>query len=296
MNSVTVWTVPLVCFFLSAFAGPAAAQSRIRIRGSDTMLHLNEQWAKRFMEQQKDLSIEVSGGGSGVGLRSLIAGEVELAAASRELKPEEVAALTTADQRPPIRVEVALDAVAVYVHESNQVAWLTIDQLRRIYAGSITNWSEVGGRNAAIHLHSRNNDSGTFAFFMDLVMQGKTMHPSTRMLPSTDAVIAALSRDLRGIGYGGIGYAAGVRSLRIIDTESNEPIEPSNLNVVTEIYPLSRPLLLYARADKLSAQTEAFLRWILGVRGQKIVAEEHYFPLPKSRRVLSLPSVAKAKG
>jgi phosphate transport system substrate-binding protein len=285
----------LICLLALAFTSSTNAQTRIQIRGSDTMLHLNEQWAKRFMEQQKSLSIEVSGGGSGVGLRSLIAGEVELAAASRELKPEEVAALTTADQRPPIRVEVALDAVAVYVHESNQVAWLSIDQLRKIYDGSITNWSEVGGRNTAIHLHSRNNDSGTFAFFMDLVMQGKTMHPSTRMLPSTDAVTSAISRNLRGIGYGGIGYAAGVRSVRIIDAESNEPVEPSNLNVVTELYPLSRPLLLYARADKLSAETEAFLRWILGVRGQKIVSEEHYFPLPKSRRVLHLPTTDKAQ-
>jgi ABC-type phosphate transport system substrate-binding protein len=83
--------------------------------------------------------------------------------------------------------------------------------------------------------------------------------------------------------------------VRIIDAESNEPVEPSNLNVVTELYPLSRPLLLYARADKLSAETEALLRWILGVRGQKIVSEEHYFPLPKSRRVLHLPTTDKAQ-
>lgn len=294
MNSRLIPVFLLACWIASGHCG-ALAQEQIRIRGSDTMLHLNEQWAKVFMQQNKDVSLVVGGGGSGVGLRSLIAGEVELAAASRELKAEEVAALTTADQRPPLRVEVALDAVAVYVHESSQVSWLTIEQLRKIYDGSYTNWSEVGGRNAPISLYSRNNDSGTFAFFTELVMQGKTMHPSTQMLPSTEAVTGIVSRNLRGIGYGGIGYAAGVRSVRIIDTESNEPVEPSNLNVVTEMYPLSRPLLLYARADKVTPKTEAFLRWILGVRGQKIVAEEHYFPLPKSRRVLNLPASAKTE-
>lgn len=271
-------------------AGLANASEVIRIQGSDTMLHLNEQWARAYMQFNRGIQIEVSGGGSGLGLSALKQGAATIAAASRQLKPEEVEELTRLDGRPPMQIEVALDAVAVFVHESNQVSWLSVDQLRRIYLGEISNWKEVGGRDMAIARYSRNKDSGTHAFFTEAVLRGAAFHSSTQLLPSTEAVTAAVSRNLRGIGYGGIGYASGVRSVKIIDEDSGEPVEPSNINVITEMYPLSRPLYFYVLPKAFSPELESFLRWVLSAKGQKIVAEEHYYPLPKSRRQILIPA------
>ena len=278
----------LTNFLIASLFGAALmpAAEPIRIRGSDTMIYLNEKWAAAYKVLNPDVDINATGGGSGLGIKSLINGEADIAAASRPLTAEERQQIKAVDGYDPVEVPVALDAVAVYVHEHNEVSWISIENLRKIYTGQISNWIELGGKNLAVHRYSRDKNSGTHDFFVSAVLQGGDFHSSVQKLPTTEAMRSAVSRNPRAIGYGGIGYSSGVRLLKVIDPESNEAMEPSNINVVTEFYPLSRPLYFYVRPKAWTVETEAFVRWVIGARGQRVVVEEHYYPLPKSRRQL----------
>lgn len=261
----------------------AAAQEVIRLQGSDTMLRINQAWAQGYGVEHPKMKVEVVGGGSGLGISALMNRKTDIAAASRPLKDAERKQASVGDAGP-IEIEVALDALAIYVHDSNPVSRLSLEQLRGIFDGTISNWSEVGGKDLQIALYSRNTDSGTHDFFQEFVLGEAEFHKSTQFLPSTAAVTTSVSRNLRGIGYGGIGYAEGVRSVRVVDPESKVAVEPSSVNVITELYPLSRPLYFYVHPEAWTPEVEAFALWVLSARGQQIVSDEHFYPLPKSRR------------
>jgi phosphate transport system substrate-binding protein len=179
---------------------------------------------------------------------------------------------------------VALDAVAVFVNQFNPTTYMTTERLRKIFSGELQSWAEIGGRNTPISLYSRNTDSGTHDFFKEMVLKGRDFSKNIQYVETTDAIRSAVATNPRSIGYGGIGYSVGVHSLKIIAEDSNSAIEPNQLNVVTELYPLSRPLYFYIHPKAMTSTVKAFVKWVLSVDGQRIVTEEQYFPLPKSRR------------
>lgn len=260
----------------SARSGEGATLS---VKGSDTMVILSQRWAEAFMEDHPSTLVQVSGGGSGAGISALLAGTADIASASRPMSERERAALRHERHVEAHETQVALDAVAVYVHADNAIPWLTMDQLADIYRGRITRWDEVGGADRAIILYSRENNSGTYAFFKERVLGGADFALTTETLPGTAAVIHAVTADLGGIGYGGIGYARGTRTVPIVDA-GGTAIEPTLENALSGRYPLSRPLFMYTAGppSDLSAELIAFAT---SDAGQALVARTGFYPLPQ---------------
>lgn len=248
------------------------AVERITIKGSDTMVILAQRWAERYMEHSRGVSIQVTGGGSGTGIAALINGTTDICNASRPITPEEALKLRERYGVSGVQVTVARDGLMVYLNKSNPVENLTLEQLRGIYTGVITNWSEVGGPDHKIIVYGRENNSGTYAYFLEEVLQGKAFSSSVQSLPGTSAVVHAIAKDKYGVGYGGTAYAAGIKAAMI------EGVSPTKENVAARSYPLGRDLYIYMRFQP-SGKTKRFIDWVLSPEGQKIVRDVGYYPI-----------------
>jgi phosphate transport system substrate-binding protein len=270
---------PLLLALAAALLLPAAARAgTVTVKGSDTMVILAQRWAEEFMKKNPSIKVQVTGGGSGVGLAALQNGTTEIADSSRPIKDKEKQAVQAKFNVAPAETAVAKDGVAFYVHESNAVQKLSIDQLRRIYEGEIKNWKDVGGKDARIVLYSRENSSGTYAYVKEEVLKGEDYAPEAQTLPGTAAVVNAVAKEPNGIGYGGAAYAKGVREVRVAATDADAGELPAKANVVSGKYPLSRNLFMYTRgAPKGEAKT--FVDWVLSPEGQAIVEKVGYYPL-----------------
>ena len=253
--------------------------STLTIKGSDTMVILAQNWAQAFMAANPGKVIQVSGGGSGTGMAALINGTADLANASRAIKDKERKQLAKRRDAEVEEFRVALDALAVYVPASNKIESLTIPQLKGIFRGQTTNWKDVGGEDKPIVLYSRENSSGTYAYFKEYVLEGEDFAATAQTLPGTAAVINAVSKDAGGIGYGGIAYAEGVRTVKVAPA-GGQPVEPTMENATSGKYPLSRFLNIYS-AGKASGIAKEYLDFVLSDDGQKIVEGVGYYPLPK---------------
>ena len=277
----------------AAAIGLAASASRagnITIKGSDTLLVLSQRWAEDYMKTHPGVTIQVTGGGSGTGIAALINGTTDFANASRRIKSEEKLAAESA-KRPPVETRVCMDALSVVVHKDNPVKELSLTQIGKIYSGYINNWKQVGGPDHAIIRYSRESSSGTYAFVKDEVLKGRDYAPDCQTMPGTSAVAEAVSRDPWGIGYGGVAYfakAPGVKILSIKATDSGLAVSPlgsdglpNNKVVYDKSYALSRYLYMYSPGPP-EGEKKAYIDWILGPEGQKIVEEVEYIPLPKA--------------
>ncbi|MGB8328740.1 MAG: phosphate ABC transporter substrate-binding protein [Polyangiales bacterium] len=253
--------------------------STLTIKGSDTMVILAQNWAEAFMKANPDKVVQVSGGGSGTGLAALINGTADLANASRPIKDKEREQLAKHRGAEPTEFRVALDALAIYVPAANKIESLTIPELKKIFRGQTTNWKDVGGEDRAIVLYSRENNSGTYAYFKEHVLDEEDFAATAQTLPGTAAVINAVSKDIAGIGYGGIAYAEGVRTLNVAPA-GGEPVEPSMQNATTGKYPLSRFLNIYSAGPPTGIAKE-YLDFVLSPQGQGIVEGVGFYPLPK---------------
>ena len=189
---------------------------------------------------------------------------------------------------------MAVDGLAVYVHESNPVSELTLQQIKAIYTGQIKNWKEVGGRDDRILLYSRENNSGTYAYFKEHVLENADFHPTAQTLPGTAAVINALAKDRRGIGYGGIAYGKGIKHLKVKRDASSPAVEPTMENVLTSKYPISRFLYWYF-AGAPTGDLKALSLWVLSKEGQTVVEKVGYYPLSDRDRLASLAKLGLAK-
>jgi len=285
-KSLTFLTIlGFCCFCLVAGAINArfalAQKGGVTITGSDTMVLLGQRWAEVYMKKNPGVSIQVSGGGSGVGIAALLNGTVDIAESSRPIKGSEKEQLKKNRGLDVVELAVALDGVAVYVNEGNPVKELTLAQLRGIYTGAITNWSKVGGRDERILLYGRENSSGTYAYFQEHVLQNGDYHPTTQALPGTAAVINAVAKDARGIGYGGVAYLKGVRALLVKEDDKTPGVEPTLENVQKNIYPISRFLYWYM-AGAPAGQIKQLADWVLTDEGQSVIEDVGYYPLPAS--------------
>lgn len=260
----------------------SGASSTLTIKGSDTMVILAQKWAQAFMSANPGRVLQVSGGGSGTGVAALINGTADLANASRPIKDKERKQLSKRRGVEAHEFRVALDSLAVYVPAANKIESLTILQLKKIFRGQTTNWKDVGGEDREIVLYSRENNSGTYAYFKEHVLDNEDFAATAQTLPGTAAVINAVSKDPAGIGYGGIAYAEGVRTVKVA-AEGSKPVEPSMENATSGTYPLSRFLNIYS-AGEPSGVAKEYLDFVLSDEGQKVVEGVGYYPLPKEAK------------
>jgi phosphate transport system substrate-binding protein len=256
---------------------PAVSQAAVTVKGSDTMVILAQRWAENYMKKNAGKKIQVTGGGSGTGISALINGTTDIANSSRPIKSDEVAKVRDRFNVLPAETAVAKDGVALYVNEANGVTQLTVDQLKSIYQGDVTNWKAVGGADAPIVLYSRENSSGTYVFFKDNVLKGEDYAASAQTLPGTAAVVNAVSKEKNGIGYGGAAYAKGVKEVKVVGKDGQGYL-PSAENVKSGKYPLSRPLFVYTRG-KATGEAKDFIDYCLSAEGQAIVTQVGYFPV-----------------
>ena len=270
-------------------------QTVITVKGSDTMVNLSQKWAEEYMKLHPDVSIQVTGGGSGTGVASLLNKTTEIANSSRELKSAEI---ETAKSKgvTPFTYQVALDGIAVIVHPKSKVDNLTVRQVSDIFAGKIKNWKEVGGADMPITLYGRENSSGTYEFFKDHVLgkvDGKQVDysPSTQVLQGTAALGEAVARDVKAIGYGGVGYFAernDVKILHIKKDENSPAISPSENNKVnyeaiwSGDYSISRYLYCFTNGEATGAVKD-FMDFIVSQEGQNVVKTMEYIPLPPKK-------------
>ena len=263
---------------LLSLALPLFAAKPLSIKGSDTMVIMNARLAEAFMNANPATQIQVTGGGSGVGIAALINGTTDIAASSRPIKTSELDKLKARFATTGYAYPIARDGLSVYLNEKNPVKELTLAQIRAIYTGAIANWKQVGGNDAPIILYSRENSSGTYAYFKDNVLLGRDFAPRAQTLQGTAAVVNAVARDGNGIGYGGAAYAKGIRFAAVKKDEKSPGVMPSLDAVRSGRYPISRFLYLYTRV-KPSREMKAFIDWATGPAGQEIVSKVGYFPV-----------------
>jgi phosphate transport system substrate-binding protein len=257
---------------------PLSAQETITVKGSDTMVILAQRWAERYMAAHKDVTIQVTGGGSGTGISALINGTTDICNASRPMKPTEHDKLKARYGSRGVEIKAALDGLSVYVHEGSPISELSLQQLKAIYTNEITNWKDLGGPDAKIILYGRENSSGTYVYFQEHVLEGEDYSTAMQSLPGTAAVVNAVARDKNGIGYGGAAYGKGIRELKVKKDAASPAYSPTLENIKTGAYPISRYLYMYVR-NRPTGAMKGFIDWALGDEGQKIVGEVGYFPI-----------------
>lgn len=287
--SVLLLLAATACGSIAVSRAEASAGSTgraIQNKGSDTLVNLALAWAERYRQLHPDISIAVTGGGSGTGIAALINGTVDIANASRQMKEDEIAA-AQANGIEPMEFTVAIDALAIIVNPANPVSELTIDQLADIYTGRITNWREVGGNDAPIVLLSRETNSGTHVYFLEeVVRKGKSDNkdifaPQTLLMPSSVGITSELRRNPNAIGYDGFGYVdpAHEKLIAVAADASLPYVLPSVESGADGSYPIARGLYIYT-AGAPTGPIRDYLDWIIGPEGQAIVAELGFVPLP----------------
>ena len=278
----------LVLLMVTGFAGCGKKdadgnKSVITNCGSDTMVNLAQAWAEEYT-RKNELKVQVLGGGSGVGIASLTDGTCDMANASRKIKPKEEARIESNRGKKPKEHIVGFDALAVYVHKDHPLDEISIEVLAEIYGdgGAIENWSEVSDKTASlgkIVRVSRQNNSGTYAYFREAVLGKKRDYKlgSIDQSGSKD-VVALVGKTPGAIGYSGMGYATDeVKMLRIAKTKGGPSVAPTVENAKNGSYPITRPLHIYTIGAP-SGSIKDYIDWIMSPEGQKVVVNLGYVP------------------
>jgi len=258
----------------------SADKTSFNIKGSDTMVILGQRWAETYMKKNAGVTIQVTGGGSGTGIAALINGTTDICESSRAMKDKEKDELKAKRNAPVVETKVALDALAVYVNGKSQIQEISVPTLAKIYKGEIKSWKDVGGPDKPIVLYGRENNSGTYGYFKEHVLDNKDFTAQVQTLAGTSAVVNAVKGDENGIGYGGIAYLEGIRGLKVKKDDTAPAVAPSLETAQNGTYPISRFLYFYTAGETTGTQKK-FIDWVVGDDGQKVIGEVGYYPLPK---------------
>ena len=258
--------------------------SSIDNKGSDTIVNLALAWAERYQSEHPDISISVTGGGSGTGIAALINKTTNIANASRKIKQEELDE-ANANGVAPLEHIIARDAIAVVVNPNNPISQLTLQQISDIYSGKINNWSEIGGEDRPIVRLSRETNSGTHVYFLETVLRmgkpdDKTLFSTdTLLLPSSEGIIAEVRQNPNAIGYDGLGYVPDdLKTIAIAPEAGDAYVLPSIATVNNKSYPIARDLYMYTDGEPQGVIKE-YLDWILSGEAQQIVADQGFVPV-----------------
>ena len=266
--------------------GEAGDSKVILNRGSDTMINVAQAWAEAYAKAAPDVSVEVAGGGSGVGIAALIDGTVQMANSSRPMKAAEREAARAARGADPVQTVAGYDALAVYVHKDNPLTSLSLPQMKALFAegGGVERWSDLGVANTAcprdrIIRISRQSSSGTYDFFREVALAKTDFKLGTLELNGSKEVVELVAHTPCAIGYSGMGYATPhVRALAIAKTPEAAPVVPTLATTLDRTYPIARPLYIYTVGEP-TGEVKRYMDWILSPEGQAIVQLVGYVPL-----------------
>lgn len=262
-------------FIAFCMYGQADAQ---RIKGSDTLLPLTQELAEEYIEEHPSREVIVTGGGTGVGIASLMENTTDMAMASRRIKFGE--RMRFAEEGLEAKeVIVAYDALAVVVNPSNPVDSLTREQLEAIFRGKITNWKEVGDDDMKIVVYSRETSSGTYEFFKESVLENRNYMASILSMPATGAIIQSVKQTKGAIGYIGLAYLNQyVKPLAVSYDGGEHYAMPSVETAADGSYPIVRPLYYYYDSTK-EAIVAPFISYALSPKGQMSVLNQGFVPV-----------------
>ncbi|QSZ68209.1 phosphate ABC transporter substrate-binding protein [Methanofollis aquaemaris] len=253
-------------------AQPPETRESISVAGSTTVLPIAQLTADLFMDTNPKTEIQVSGGGSSVGIQAVGGGTADIGMASRDLKDPEKTKFPDL-----VSHVVARDGIALIVHPSNTVGPLTIAEVKAIYKGETVNWNKVGGPDETIVVVGRDSASGTREFFHDAVMEKEDFVATQLEKNSNGAVQQTVAQTPGAIGYVGLGYLD--RSVKTVPIEVNgTPVEPSVATVTGGEYPIARSLNMFTDGEPTGVAQE-YLEFILSPDGQRIVEEEGFVPV-----------------
>lgn len=272
--------VSLLTLFGGGLLQSSCQAATVTVKGSDTMLMLGQAWAEAFMKKNNKIDVSIQGGGSGTGIAALINKTCDIAAASRPMKTKEIEKCKEKNI-VPVATIVAMDGVSFAVNTANPVKTFTLAQLKDIYTGKIKNWKQVGGKDAPIVVLSRESSSGTYVYVQDTVLKGEKYAKTALLMPSTKAIQQEISNNKNAIGYGGVAYFTDKKNIKIVPLAlkaGTAAIEPTDDNVRSKKYPLSRPLYFYTPGKPKGAAAE-YINFALSVEGQKLVTSTGYVSL-----------------
>lgn len=259
---------------LGLFSTPAlAAETEIIINGSTTVLPVMQKAGEAFMAANPGINLSISGGGSGNGIKALNEGLCQVAMSSRDIKASE-RELGAKNGVNAVRTAIAVDALVPVVHPANPVAGLSAPQLRDIYAGKISDWKEVGGEEGKIVVISRDTSSGTYETWEDIIMRKTRVMPGALLQASNGAVVQAVSKNRRAIGYIGFGYLTD--SLKKLDVDG---IEATPQTALAREWPIARELYVFTDGEPGGAAKKLIDYLTDPKKGQRSVAEVGYIPL-----------------
>ena len=257
--------------------GAYAKSSVVQIKGSDTILNASQSIVEEYMKTNKKARIAVTGGGSGVGIASLINKTADIAMASRNIKSSEVEAL----KKEGINVEevvLGYDGITVIINHGNHIKNLDKKTLAGVFAGEITNWKELGGDDAKIVVLSRDSSSGTHAYFKEEILRGGDSKSvveygqDTLYMPSNQAILQEVAKSKYAIGYIGMGYMNDT-----VDSLAVDGVKPTFETVADKTYPIAREVFWYVDSAR-DGVTKEVVDFAVSSKGQEIVKEEGFVP------------------
>jgi phosphate transport system substrate-binding protein len=274
MSFVRIVSAALVTAAALGLCGAVTAGEKVVMEGSTTVGPIAKAFAEYYMKKNPDVNVTVGESGSGNGAKSLINGTCQIANMSRFMKDKEFKAAMGNGVTPVAHV-VAMDGIAMIVHPSNPVKGLSVEQVRNIYLGKITNWKDVGGPDRKIVLVSRDTNSGTFETFHGLVMAKEKTAPGTEHLGSNGAVRSKVQSTAGAIGYVGLGFVDDtVKALVVGGVECNRR------SIATGKYPIARPLYMFTNGyPKLGSHVHQLVTLHMTKEGQAMVEGEGFVPL-----------------
>lgn len=279
---LTILTVPVV--LLACGGRDGTQRTVIQNKGSDTLVNVAQAWAEAYGAIDPSLAVAVSGGGSGTGISSMINGTVDIANSSRAMRPEEIEA-ARAQGQDPIEFIVGYDALAIFLHHDNPLSELRVAQLASIYGerGELTRWAQLGVtvpgcESGEIILVSRQNNSGTYAYFQEAVLGEDEFKLGTRDMHGSKDVVDLVENTPCAIGYSGLAYANEHVNMPCVQFEDGPCVTPSVETAIDRTYPIARPLFMYTSGQPVGG-IRTYMDWILSNEGQCIILDMGYAPV-----------------
>ncbi len=263
----------------------------IQNKGSDTIVNLAQAWAEEYKKVKPDVAIAVSGGGSGTGMAALINGTVDIANSSRKIKEEERQQALKNSGKDVQEFVVGLDALAIFVHPSNPLSGLTIEQIACIYGdgGKCETWSDVkagtivpGCQDNKIIRVSRQSNSGTYQYFREAVLgEGRDLKQGSMDLNGSRESIDLVEKTPCAIGYSGMGYLnKNVKAVCVQKDPAGDCVTPTTETATNKTYPIARELYMYTSGTP-SAEVKAYMDWTQTDLAREIIIKSGYVPVPK---------------